>query len=52
MTLTGRVLSRDGSQMLEDTQAGPAAEPAMLGGQVANALLARGAGELIRTSRG
>jgi hydroxymethylbilane synthase len=51
LALTGRVLSRDGSRMLEDTQDGPATEPVMLGRQVADALLARGAGELIRASR-
>ena len=52
LTLTGRVLSRDGDRMLESTQEGPAAEPAFLGAQVADALLAEGAGELIRASRG
>ena len=51
LTLTGRVLSREGSQMLENTQDGPATEPVLLGGQVAHALLAAGGGELIRASR-
>jgi hydroxymethylbilane synthase len=52
LTLTGRVLSRDGDRMLESTQEGAAAEPALLGVQVADALLAQGAGELIQASRG
>ena len=51
LTLTGRVISREGDRMLENTQEGSAAEPAMLGEQVAGALLAKGAGELIRASR-
>ena len=51
LTLTGRVLSRDGRQMLEDTHEGSAADPISLGNEVAGALLNRGAGDLIRAAR-
>ena len=42
LTLTGRVISRDGDRMLENTQEGLTAEPAVLGEQVAQALLRKG----------
>jgi len=45
LTLTGRVLAYDGRRMVENTQEGAAAEPVLLGRQVANALLSAGAGE-------
>jgi hydroxymethylbilane synthase len=51
LTLTGRVLSRDGRQMLQSTQESHIAEPESLGRQVADQLLAQGAGQLIRASR-
>jgi hydroxymethylbilane synthase len=52
LVLTGRVMSRDGDRMLENSQEGPAAESAALGIRVADALLAEGAAELIRAARG
>jgi hydroxymethylbilane synthase len=52
LTLTGRVVGRDGNRMLENTQEGLAAEPAALGERVAEALLKQGAGALILASRG
>ena len=51
LTLVGRVLSRDGARRIEAADAAPVAEAAALGRHVADALLAQGAGELIRAAR-
>jgi hydroxymethylbilane synthase len=51
LKLTGRVLSPDGRQKIEVTQAGPPDQPLQLGRQVAEALIAQGAPELIRLAR-
>jgi hydroxymethylbilane synthase len=50
--LTGRVLSADGKQRLEAELSATAAEAVELGNRVATALLADGASELVRASRG
>jgi hydroxymethylbilane synthase len=50
LVLTGRVLSPDGARKLESTQKS-ATEPEALGRQVADALLAQGAAELIEAAR-
>jgi hydroxymethylbilane synthase len=52
LTLTGRVISLDGTQVLEATQSAPAADAQALGCRVAEALLSDGAGGLILASRG
>jgi len=51
LTLVGRVLSRDGARMLESADGAPPSEAEVLGRRVAEALLAQGAGELIRAAR-
>ncbi len=51
LTLIGRVIGRDGAAMLEASQTAAASDALQLGRQVAEALLAQGAGELIDTSR-
>lgn len=52
LTLSGRVLSHDGARRLEACQTAPSSQAEVLGLQVAEALLAQGAGELVRASRG
>ncbi len=51
LTLTGRVLSSDGTQKIESTLLGNPAEPVQIGLQVADELLAQGAARLVRASR-
>jgi hydroxymethylbilane synthase len=51
LTLTGRVLSHDGEKLLESSETAPVTDAEVLGRQVAEALLAQGAGELIRAAR-
>lgn len=51
LNLTARVLSPDGSKKIETTLIGEPAAAEQLGRQVAEALIARGATELIRASR-
>jgi hydroxymethylbilane synthase len=51
LTLTGRVLSADGSEKVEATHSADPADAEPLGRQVAHDLLAQGAGELIRAAR-
>jgi hydroxymethylbilane synthase len=51
LTLTGRVVSHDGANLLETSRTAPVADAESLGRQVADALLAQGAGEWIRVSR-
>lgn len=51
LVLRARVLSLDGSQMLEDEAAGPLAEPLALGRLVAERLLAAGAERLVTEAR-
>ncbi len=51
LTLTGRVLSTDGVEMLEETLSASPAETVELGRKVAKVLLSRGADRLIRASR-
>jgi hydroxymethylbilane synthase len=51
LTLTGRVVGHDGVKLLEISRTAPSADAELLGRQVADALLAQGAGELIRVSR-
>jgi hydroxymethylbilane synthase len=51
LTLTGRVIGRDGVRMLEAAQTACCSEAELLGSHVAEALLAQGAGELIRAAR-
>ena len=51
LTLTGRVLRADGSEKLEVELSAPPADAVSLGVNVADALLAQGAAELIRASR-
>ena len=52
LMLTGRVLSPDGSEKVEASLSGEPADAERLGGQVAQDLLAQGAGELIRAAPG
>ncbi|MBN2023100.1 MAG: hydroxymethylbilane synthase [Pirellulales bacterium] len=52
LTLAGRVLSPDGARRLDAARLGPVDDPEALGRRVAEALLAQGAGELIREGRG
>ena len=51
LVLTGRVLSADGARKIEATLAAAAAEAAVLGRRVADALLAQGAAALIEAAR-
>ncbi len=51
MTLTGLVASPDGLEVVRDQQSGPAQDAALLGQQLADELLARGAGEILRRHR-
>lgn len=51
LTLTGRVLDPDGKRRLEVTRSGQTPEARQLGEEVAAALIAQGAAELIRASR-
>jgi len=51
LTLIGRVLGRDGARRIEAGDTAAIAEAAALGRHVADALLAQGAGELIRAAR-
>jgi hydroxymethylbilane synthase len=48
LSITGRVGSPDGSRLLEAAVSGPAAEAESLGIKLAQALLAKGAGEVLR----
>ncbi len=48
LTLIGRVISHDGARLLEARQTAPSSQAEMLGWQVAEALLAQGAGDLVR----
>jgi len=52
LTLIGRVLSQDGARRLEARQTAPTSQAEPLGLEVAEALLAQGAGELVRALRG
>ncbi len=52
LTLIGRVVSQDGARSLEARQTAPSSQAEALGLEVAEALLAQGAGELVRASRG
>ena len=52
LTLIGRVVSHDGARRLEARQTAPSSQAEMLGWQVAEALLAQGAGDLVGASRG
>jgi hydroxymethylbilane synthase len=52
LTLIGRVIACDGSRLLETNRTAAASDARQLGRQVAESLLARGAAELIATSRG
>ena len=52
LTLAAGVFSPDGRRLLREEATGPAADPSGLGRRVAEALLARGAAELIREARG
>ena len=51
LTLTGRVISSDGGEMLEATLADDPAEAVQLGARVAEDLIAQGAAELIQAAR-
>ena len=51
LTLIGRVLSRDGVRRIEAADSAALGEAVALGRHVADALLAQGAGELIRRAR-
>jgi hydroxymethylbilane synthase len=51
LTLIGRVLSHDGAQRLEARQTAASSQAEALGLEVAESLLAQGAGELVRASR-
>jgi len=51
LVLTGRVLSPDGTKMIETTESGPVDAAESLGRSVAGSLIAQGAGELIRAAR-
>jgi hydroxymethylbilane synthase len=51
LTLTARVISHDGAQMLEARQDAPPADAEILGRRVGEVLLAQGAGELIGAAR-
>ena len=51
LTLTGRVLALDGRERIETVRTGNPDDAEMLGRQVAEKLIARGAAELIRASR-
>jgi hydroxymethylbilane synthase len=51
LTLAGRVLSPDGARRLEAAHTAPAGQAETLGRQVAEALLAQGAAELIAAAR-
>jgi len=51
LTLTGRVISHDGAHLLEARRTAASPEAEILGLQVAEALLAQGAGDLIRAAR-
>jgi hydroxymethylbilane synthase len=51
LSLIGRVLGRDGARRIEVAEAAAVGEAAALGRQVADALLAQGAGELIAAAR-
>ena len=52
LTLAGRVLDRDGSRLIEASDAAAPADAAQLGRRVADKLLAQGADELIHEARG
>lgn len=52
LTLEAGVFSPDGRKLLREEATGPAADPSGLGRRVAEALLARGAADLIREARG
>ena len=52
LTLRGRVISRDGSDLLESSRTATASEAVELGRRLAETLLAQGAGPLIDASRG
>lgn len=49
LTLSGVVASLDATEVLRSSMSGPASAPAALGEKVANELLARGAGRLLRS---
>ncbi len=51
LRLTGRVLSPDGTQKIEATRTGAPDDAVQLGRQVTEALIAQGAGRLIRVAR-
>ena len=51
LVLTGRVLNPAGTEKLESSQTGTAADPESLGRSVANVLLEQGAAELIAEAR-
>jgi hydroxymethylbilane synthase len=51
LKLSGRVLSQDGQQRLDDEAGGELADAELIGQNVATELLSRGAGELIRAAR-
>jgi hydroxymethylbilane synthase len=51
ITLRGLVAEPDGSRLLRDTLSGPAGEPAILGHQLAERILAAGAGALLERLR-
>ncbi len=51
LSLTGRVIGHDGLRMLEESGRGALSDAELLGTHVAEALLNRGAGELIAASR-
>ena len=52
LTLTGRVIGPDGAAKLEATRTADEGQPAQLGREVADELLAQGAAGLIQASRG
>lgn len=52
LTLAAGVFSPDGRRLLREEATGPATDPQSLGRRVAEALLARGAADLIREARG
>ena len=51
LVLRARVLSLDGSEMLEDVATGPATDPGALGRLLAERLLSRGAQRLVTEAR-
>jgi len=51
LTLTGRVIGHGGSRQVEATKTAPLSKAELLGRQVAEALLAQGAGALIHAAR-